>query len=163
GFTGNFKFDANLTTTNRLTASVDRSTLTNNGLISSPVAGTIAMPSAAATRATPATSALVRETAVVGRPTFLETTVNYIRGDNCLNQSQRSEPLLLLLRSGFIQTGAPFGGRTDQLGQRTQIAQSLSHFLGEGGNHQIKVGWDFNHITLDGSQQVTNDVEYSPA
>src|SRR5262249_57525890 len=37
GFTGNFKFDANLTTTNRLTASVDRSTLTNNGLISSPL------------------------------------------------------------------------------------------------------------------------------
>ena len=165
GFTGNFKFDANLTDANRLTASVDRSTLTNNGLISSPVAGTIAMPSAAATRKTPATSGLVRDTVVLGRTMFLETTVNYIRGEtgNNLNQSQRSEPLLMLLRSGFIQTGAPFGGRTDQLGQRTQLAQSISRFFERGGSHQVKLGWDVNRITMDGSQQVTNDVEYSPA
>jgi hypothetical protein len=166
GFTGNFKFDANLTTANRLTASVDRSTLTNEGLISSPVAGTIAMPSAAATRTTPATSALGRDTAVLGPATFLETTANYIQGEtgNNLEQSQRSEPLLMLLRSGFIQTAAPFGGQTDQKGKRLQIAQSLSHFLnGKRGNHQLKAGWDFNHITLDGFQQVTNDVEYSPA
>jgi outer membrane receptor protein involved in Fe transport len=166
GFTGNFKFDANLRPSNRLTASVDRSTLNNEGLISSPVAGTIAMPSAAATRSTPATAGSGRDTAVLGAATFLETTVNYIRGEtgNNLDQSQRSEPLLLLLRSGFIQTGAPFGGQTDQLGKRTQVAQSLSRFVnGAMGDHQLKVGWDFNHITLEASQQVTNDVEFSPA
>src|SRR5262249_18417438 len=161
GFTGNFKFDANLQTNHRLTASVDRSTLTNDGLISSPVAGTIAMPSAAATRTTPATSALVRETAVLGPATFLETTANYIRGEtgNNLNQTQRSEPLLMLLNTGFIQTTAPFGGQTDQRGARTQIAQSLSRVIGTGrGDHQLKAGWDFNHISMDASQQVTNDV-----
>lgn len=166
GFTGNFKFDANLTRDNRLTASIDRSTLNNAGLISSPVAGTIAMPSAAATRTTPATSGLARDTAVFGQTTFLESTVNYIRGEtgNNLEQSKRSEPILLLLRSGFIQTAAPFGGQTDQKANRTQVAQSLSHFLsGFGGNHQLKVGWDVNHISFDGSQQVTNDVEFSPA
>jgi outer membrane receptor protein involved in Fe transport len=165
GFTGNFKFDGNLTPTNRLTASIDRSTLENAGLISSPVAGTIAMPSAAAARTTPATSGLVRDTAVLGDATFLETTANYVRGEtgNNLNQSQRSEPILLLLRSGFIQTAAPFGGRTDQLGKRFQLAQSLTHLLTARGSHQLKVGWDINHITMNGSQQVTNDVEFSPA
>ncbi|HEY7292751.1 MAG TPA: TonB-dependent receptor [Vicinamibacterales bacterium] len=166
GFTGNFKFDANLSANNRLTAAVDRSTLTNDGLISSPVAGTIAMPSAAATRTTPATAVLGRDTAVLGPATFLESWVNYTRGEtgNNLEQTQRSEPLLMLLRSGFIQTAAPFGGRVDQLGQRTQVAQSLTHSMqGWGGDHQLKGGWDFNHITMSGTQQITNDVEYSPA
>ncbi len=165
GFTGNFKFDANLPDSGRLTASVDRSTLTNEGLLSSPVAGTIAMPSAAATRTTPATSALGRHTAVFGASTFLESTVNYIRGEtgNNLEQSGRSEPILLLLRSGFIQTAAPFGGRTDQKASRTQVAQSLSRFVTAAGSHQLKAGWDFNHIGFDGTQQVTNDVEFSPA
>ena len=70
----------------------------------------------------------------------------------------------MLLRSGFLQTGAPFGGQIDQVSQRYQVAQSLSHFLtGMGGDHQFKVGWDFNHIALTGYDQVTNDVEYSPA
>ncbi len=116
GFTGNFKFDMNLNEANRLTASVNRSTNDNAGLISSPVAGTLAMPSAAATRTTPATSGAVRETALFGASTFLESTFGYTRGEtgNNLNQSGRSEPLLMLLRSGFIQTGAPFGGQTDQ-------------------------------------------------
>jgi outer membrane receptor protein involved in Fe transport len=166
GFTGNFKFDGNLSPVNRLTASIDRSTLENAGLISSPVAGTIAMPSAAATRTTPATSGLGRDTAILGDATFLETTANYVRGEtgNNLNQSQRSEPILLLLHSGFIQTAAPFGGRTDQLGKRFQFAQSLTHLLtAKGSSHQLKFGWDINHISMNGSQQVTNDVEYSPA
>ncbi|HWW87391.1 MAG TPA: carboxypeptidase regulatory-like domain-containing protein [Vicinamibacterales bacterium] len=165
GFTGNFKYDMNLNQANRLTASVDRSTLTNNGLISSPVAGTIAMPSAAATVTTPATNAIVRETFVAGSATFLESTAHYIRGEtgNNLDQTQRSEPLLMLLRSGFIQTTAPFGGQTDQIGARTQVSQSLSHFVSKGGDHELKVGWDFSHISFTGSQQVTNDVEYSPA
>jgi outer membrane receptor protein involved in Fe transport len=166
GFTGNFKFDANVNPDNRLTASYDRSTLTNNGLISSPVAGTIAMPSAAATLTTPAYTVLGRHTVTFGPSTFLESTLNYTRGEtgNNLEQTGRSEPILLLLNSGFIQTGAPFGGQTDQRAQRTRFAQSLSRFVNAShGNHQLKFGWDFNHIVYDGSQQVTNDVEYSPA
>src|SRR5207247_10655034 len=131
GFTGLLKFDGNLNRNHRLTASLNRSTLKNSGLISSPVAGTIALPSAAATRALPATSGIVRETAVLRRSMFLETTGDYIRGEtgNNLQQSQRSEPLLLLLRSGFLQTGAPFGGQTDQKSQRFQVAQTLTSFV----------------------------------
>ena len=60
GFTGLLKFDGNLNQNNRLTASVNRSTLDATGLISSPVAGTLALPSAAATRTLPATSGIVR-------------------------------------------------------------------------------------------------------
>src|SRR5437660_503810 len=49
GLTGLLKFDGNLNTDNRLTGSFNRSTLDSTGLISSPVAGTLALPSAAAT------------------------------------------------------------------------------------------------------------------
>lgn len=166
GFTGLFKVDANLNQDNRLTASVNRSTQNNSGLISSPVAGTLAMPSAAATQNQPATSAIFRETASLRQSLFLETTADYVRGEtgNNLNQSVRSEPILLLLSSGFIQTAAPFGGQTDQISQRYQVGQSLSYFLpGKRGDHQFKFGWDVNHITATGYSQVTNDVEYSPA
>ena len=165
GFTGLLKFDGNINQNHRLTASLNRSTLDSTGLISSPVAGTIALPSAAATRALPATSGIVRETAVLKQSMFLETTGDYIRGEtgNNLQQSQRSEPLLLLLRSGFLQTGAPFGGQTDQKSQRFQVAQTLTSFVHASGEHQLKFGWDFNHITLKGYQQVLNDVEYSAA
>src|SRR5205823_3565181 len=97
---------------------------------------------------------------------FLETTGDYVRGEtgNNLQQSQRSEPLLLLLNTGFLQTGAPFGGQTDQTSQRYQVAQTLTSFVrGKGGDHQFKFGWDVNHISLTGFQQVNNDVEYSAA
>lgn len=166
GFTGLFKVDANLSQSNRVTGSINRSTLDAGGLISSPVAGTLALPSAAATRAQPATSAVVRETAVLREKMFLETTGDYIRGEtgNNLNQTQRSEPILLLLRSGFLQTAAPFGGQTDRLSRRYQAGQSLSYLVpGNGRDHQFKFGWDYNHISLSGYNQVTNDVEYSPA
>ena len=165
GFTGLLKADANLNVNNRLTASVNRSTQNNTGLISSPVAGTLAMPSAAATENQPATSAIFRETASFRQSLFLETTADYVRGEtgNNLNQTVRSEPILLLLSSGFIQTGAPFGGQTDQISQRYQVGQSLSYFLpGAHGNHAFKFGWDVNHITATGYSQVNNDVELSP-
>ena len=164
-FTGLGKVDVNLTQNNRLTGSVNRSTQDQSGLISSPVAGTVALPSAAATVALPGTAAIFRDTAVLKQSMFLETTGEYLRNEigNNLDQTKRSEPLLLLLRSGFLQTGAPFGGQTDRLSQRTQVAQSLSAFkAGPMGDHQLKVGWDFNHIGLTGYDQVTNDVEYSP-
>src|SRR2546422_620669 len=165
GFAGLLKFDGNLNRDHRLTASFNRSTLKNSGLISSPVAGPVALPSAAATRTQPATSGIVRETAVLKQSMFLETTGDYIQGEtgNNLQQSQRSEPLLLLLRSGFLQTAAPFGGQTDQRSRRFQLAQTLSYFTRASGDHQFKFGWDVNHITLTGFQQVTNDVEYSAA
>ncbi|MGH9142907.1 MAG: TonB-dependent receptor [Vicinamibacterales bacterium] len=165
GFTGLLKVDANLSGANRLTGSINRSTLNQGGLISSPVAGTIAMPSAAAVVSQPATSAVFRETAILRSNLFLETTGDYVRGEigNNLDQTSRSEPLLMLLRSGFVQTAAPFGGQTDQRSRRVQVAQSLTWFVaGTGAGHQLKFGWDANHISFTGYQQVNNDVEYSP-
>jgi len=165
GFTGLFKVDTNLSVNNRLTGSINRSTLNNTGAISSPVAGTIALPSAASSTVQPATSAIFRETAVLGPRMFLESTGTYVRGENGANldQTRRSEPLLMLLMSGFFQTGAPFGGQTDSLSQRYQASQSLSYFVPDRrGDHEFKFGWDFNHISLGGFNQVTNDVEYSP-
>jgi outer membrane receptor protein involved in Fe transport len=165
GFTGLVKMDVNLSTANRLTGSVNRSTLSNTGSISSPVAGTVALPSAAASTSQPATSAVFRETAVLKQTMYLESTGTFVQGEfgTNLDQSTRSEPLLMLLRSGFLQTGAPFGGQTDRTSRRYQFAQALSSFVqGPSGGHQFKFGWDFNHITLNGYNQVTNDVEYSP-
>jgi outer membrane receptor protein involved in Fe transport len=164
-FTGLGKVDFNLSQTQRLSGSVNRSTQDQSGLISSPVAGAIALPSAAATVALPGISAIARQTAILKESLFLETTGEYLRNErgSNLNQSQRSEPLFLLLRSGFLQTGAPFGGRVDRRSRRAQVAQSLSYYTSSGaGSHRLKVGWDFNRITLTGYNQVSNDVEYSP-
>ncbi len=166
GFNGFGKFDYNITTNNHFTFSIDRSTDDITGQIGSPVAGTIALPSAAATQSTPATAYIARETAIFGNNTFLETTGTFIRGESGqnLNQTARSEPLLLLLRSGFLQTGAPFGGRVDRVSDRAEVSQQLTHYVsGWGGDHQFKFGYDFNHLRVTGSSQVTNDVEYSAA
>ena len=47
---------------------------------------------------------------------------------------------------------------------RLQLGQTLSHFDDRWhGDHQFKAGWDFNHVTLTGFNEVTNDVEYSAA
>jgi outer membrane receptor protein involved in Fe transport len=137
------------------------------GEISSPVAGTQALPSAAATSGNKGYAVIARETATFGSNTFLESTLGFThsRSGNNLEQSQRSEPILLLLRSpGFLQTGAPFGGQTLRKPERLQLAQSLTHLVSTGhGSHQFKAGWDFNRVTLTGYNQVTNDVEYSAA
>ncbi|MGE3274515.1 MAG: TonB-dependent receptor [Vicinamibacterales bacterium] len=166
GFTGLFKGDVNLGQNNRLTASVNRSTSDASGEISSPVAGTTALPSAARTTTSHGTGAVFRETAVLGDSAFLETSATYLDGlsGTNLDQDQRSEPLLVLLRSGFVQTGAPFGGRTRRDSTRVQVAQTLSRYVdGFGGNHALKLGWDYNRIGLTGFNDVTNDVEYSAA
>ncbi|MGE0042383.1 MAG: TonB-dependent receptor [Vicinamibacterales bacterium] len=166
GFTGLFKTDVNLGQNNRFTVSVNRSTDDGSGEISSPVAGTIALPSAARTTTSHGTGVVLRETAVLGSSAFLETSATYLDGlsGTNLDQTMRSEPLLILLRSGFVQTGAPFGGRTRRDSKRVQVAQTLSRYVdGIGGNHAFKFGWDFNNIGLTGSNDVTNDVEYSAA
>jgi outer membrane receptor protein involved in Fe transport len=166
GFTGLAKSDINFGRDNRLSASVNRSQQDVSGEISSPIAGTVALPSAARTGTREATSVVVRETAVFSSGTFLESTGTWIDGLNGQNleQARRAEPILTLLRSGFLQTAAPFGGKLRRESQRIQFAQSLSHFSsGPWGNHQYKAGWDYNRVSLDGFNEVTNDVEYSGA
>ena len=166
GITGVLKLDFTLNEKNRLAFTGARNDQDVSGEISSPVAGTIALPSAARTQTADGTSVVARETAVLRPTTFLETSASFIRGHGGTNleHTERIEPILVLLRSGFLQTGAPFGSRSERTSKRFQLAQSLTHALSAGGSdHQIKVGWDVNRVTLGGFDEVTNDVEYSAA
>src|SRR3954468_24398237 len=161
------KTDINLNAAHRLSVTGNANNHDVTGEISSPVAGTQALPSAAATSTNDGYGVIARETATFGTTTFLESTVGYTHGrsGNNLEQSQRSEPILLLLRSpGFLQTGAPFGGQVLREPHRLQLTQSLTHMANQWrGTHQLKAGWDFNRVSLTGFNQVNNDVEYSAA
>jgi outer membrane receptor protein involved in Fe transport len=161
------KVDYNLNASNRLSITGNGNNQDVSGEISSPVAGTQALPSAAATTGNKGYAFIARETATMGGSTFLESTVGYThdRSGRNLEQTARSEPILLLLRSpGFLQTGAPFGGQSLRQPDRLQLSESLTHLItGSHGSHQLKAGWDFNRVTLTGYDQVTNDVEYSAA
>jgi outer membrane receptor protein involved in Fe transport len=161
------KVDYNINANNRLSVTGNGNNQDVTGEISSPVAGTQALPSAAATTGNKGYAFIARETATFGSSTFLESTLGYThdRSGTNLEQTARSEPILLLLRSpGFLQTGAPFGGQTLRKPNRLQLTQSLTHLMtGSHGSHQIKAGWDFNRVSLTGYDQVTNDVEYSAA
>jgi len=165
GWTGVLKLDLTLNDQNRLAVTGARYNQDVTGEISSPVAGTIALPSAARTQTTEGESVIARETAVLRPTMFLETSASFVRGDNGANleHTARIEPVLILLRSGFLQTGAPFGSRSDRTSKRFQLAQSLTSAFTGGGDHQLKVGWDVNRVTLDGFDEVLNDVEYSAA
>jgi hypothetical protein len=166
GFTGLGKVDFIVNDRHTFTATVNRSQQDVTGEISSPVAGTTALPSAARTETREGTSAVFRHSAVFSQSTFLESTGTWIDGlsGNNLEQTTRGEPILTLLATGFLQTGAPFGGASRRDTGRVQIAQALTHFRsGAWGSHQYKLGWDFNRVGLDGSDEVANDVEYSAA
>ena len=166
GFTGMFRVDWTLTSSNQLHATFNRAQRKVSGEISSPIAGTIALPSAARTEDQESNSWTVRDTWSAGPRFFVETTAKYVDLDAGVNleRSQRLEPVLLLLRSGFLQTGAPFGGRRERDTNRLQMAQNLT-WLGSdrGGDHQFKFGWDWVRTTVNGFNEVTNDVEYSSA
>ena len=166
GLTGLGKVDFNIGASHRLSATVNHSDSEVSGEISSPVAGTVALPSAARTETRDGTSVVVRDTAVFSQSTFLESTGTWIDGlsGTNLDKTSRAEPILTLLQSGFLQTGAPFGGQSRRDTQRVQFAQTLSHYRsGAMGGHQYKIGWDINHVSLTGHDEVTNDVEYSAA
>ena len=161
------KFDYTINDANRFTLTGNGNNEDISGLIGSPVAGTQALPSAAGTSSGNGYALIGRETALFGSRTFLESTLGYTSADNGTNldRTTRSEPLLLLLRSpGFLQTGAPFGGKVQRDTTRLQLNETLSHMTaGWHGDHQLKAGFDLNHVALTGSNEVTNDVEYSAA
>jgi outer membrane receptor protein involved in Fe transport len=166
GLTGLGKVDYVFNSANRLSVTLNGNNQDVSGEISSPVAGTTALPSAARTQSAEGFATIARLTSVLSERTYLETTGGFTStssGTN-LNQGQRSEPLLILLSSGFMQTGAPFGGKTKRDRDRLQIAQSLTRAaVSWRGDHQVKAGWDFNRVGLTGFDEVTNDVEYSAA
>jgi outer membrane receptor protein involved in Fe transport len=166
GFTGLLKADWNLNPSNRLTFSVNRSKDDVAGEISSPIAGTIALPSAQRTELRESTGLTARESWTINDVSFLETNFRYIdgRSGNNLGRDERLEPVLLLLQSGFLQTGSPFGGKFERDLGRLQVSQAYSLFKDQGkGAHQLKLGWDWARTNLTGFDEVTNDVEYSAA
>ena len=128
--------------------------------------GTVALPSAerAVTRA--ANAGVLRHTGVLGTNLFLESSASLLKGriGSNLDREGRFEPILTLLASGFMQTGAPFGGKNDRTTERFQFAQGLTlNTQGLGGDHEVRVGWDVNRTGVTGFDDVVNDIEYSAA
>ena len=162
---GMLKLDVNLGPRQRLLLQGNRSDEDDSGEISSPVLGTIALPSAASAISDTANSGILRHTAVLSGSTFLESSVSYQKGQrgSNLDREGRFEPILILLASGFQQTGAPFNGKQDRHSKRFQLAQSFTWNPGGRGNHEVKAGWDFDDTGVDGFDDVVNDVEYSAA
>ncbi len=137
------------------------------GEISSPIAGTIALPSAAAHRAPGATSLLRRETAGRLSDSFLESTVKLIdgRSGNNLERDERLEPILVLLRAAFSRparlSAESTSARPRSVPARAGASRSFRDEM--RGDHQFKLGWDWTRAGLTGFDEVTNDVEYSAA
>jgi hypothetical protein len=161
---GMLKLDWTPSQRHRLAITANHENENRLGEIRSPVAGTTALPSAAQTASRRASSAILRHTGLLGESTFLESTFSWLagrRGSN-LEREDRLEPVLVLLQSGFLQTGAPFGGRQERRFRRAQLRQALTHVVeGVLGEHELKLGWDADWVDLEGDDQVTNDVEYS--
>src|SRR4029079_17345780 len=107
----------------RLLVQGNRSDEDDSGEISSPVLGTIALPSAASTIADTANSGILRHTAVLSRSTLPESSVSYQKGrrGSNLDREGRFEPILILLASGFQQKGRPFNGKQGPTTRRTHV------------------------------------------
>lgn len=160
-----FRLDSILNNANQAHFTFNRSYRKNHGEISSPIAGAIALPSAARSEEFQSNGWTMRETWSPNPHFLLETVGKYIDADTGMNlqHTNRLEPVLLLLKSGFIQTGAPFGGRTERDIGRSYISQNVSWLKGMKGRHQFKFGWDWVRSRVTGFDDVTNDVEYSSA
>ena len=84
-------------------------------------------------------------------PTNIESAVTYQKGriGSNLDRDGRFEPILILLASGFQQTGAPFSGKQDRTSKRFQLGQNLTlNNPGWGGDHEFKAGWDFASVGM---------------
>ena len=130
------------------------------------VAGSLVLPSGSRTQVQESTSVALRQTWLQGSNAFLESTLKYIDGStgNNLDQAERQEAVLLLFLGNFLQTGASFGGRSERNTERLQVAQSYTWLKDDWhGDHELKVGYDYLDTTLDGFNEVFNDVEYSAA
>jgi hypothetical protein len=163
---GMVKLDFNLGQKQRLLLQGNRSNQDLGGEISSPVAGTLALPSTASGVQQTSNAGIARHTALLNPSLFLESSASWIKGrlGNNLDREGRFEPILILLRSGFMQTGAPFTGKRDRTTDRVQLAQALTWNKTDwGGDHEFKVGWDWNDVSVHGYDNVVNDAEYSAA
>ncbi len=134
------------------------------GEIPSGIAGSLVLPSGARTRNQESDSLALRNTWVIDTNAFLDSNLKFLDGQigNNLDRQDRGETALLLFRSGFVQTGAPVGGRQLRDTERLQLSQSYTRLLADG-QHELKIGYDYIDTTLDGFNEVWNDVEYSAA
>lgn len=147
---------------NRWSLGVNYTDDSDKGEVPTGIAGSLVMPSGGRTQDRESTGATLRQTWVIGPASYLESTFKYLDGStgNNLDRSDRGETALLLFLSGFIQTGAPVGGRQKRDIDRLQLAQSYSLIRGD---HELKFGYDFVSTDLTGFNEVWNDVEYSAA
>ena len=130
------------------------------------VAGSLVLPSGARTQDQESTSVALRHTWLHGSNAFLESTVKHLDGStgNNLDQTERQEAVLLLFLGNFLQTGASFGGRSERNTEKLQVTQSYNWLKDDWkGNHEFKAGYNYVDTTLDGYDEVFNDVEYSAA
>ena len=130
------------------------------------VAGSLVLPSGSRTQDQESTSVALRQTWLHGSSAFLESTVKYLDGSTGenLDQTQRQEAILLLFLGNFLQTGASFGGRSERNTEKLQLTQSYSWLKSDWyGDHEFKAGYDYLDTSLDGFDEVFNDVEYSAA
>ncbi len=129
------------------------------------VAGTLLLPSAATTQTGESLSGTLNQSTVFGRHGVLDSSLRYVDAQSVGNadRSGRGEAVLLLFRSGFIQTSASSpanAGRTERDTTRLAARQSYSMFR---GSHDLKFGWEVIDTQLKGFDTVSNDVEYSAA
>ncbi|MEM6456009.1 MAG: TonB-dependent receptor [Acidobacteriota bacterium] len=140
------------------------------GEVPAGIAGALVLPSGARSRLEETRSAGLRHTWLApgdARDLYLEGGLRLAeaeRGDNLGDGSgnaARDETVLLLRRSGFLQTGAPVGGRQTRDLDRIQLGHTLSLRLGQ--RHHLRAGYDWLRSDWRGRDAVWNDVEYSSA
>lgn len=163
GFSGLGKIDFLPGSKQRFSLDLTRNDDDAQGEVPPGIAGSLVLPSATRAQDAASTSAALRHTRLFQTSAVLESSARWTSGrtlDN-LDGDRRPEAVLLLLRNNFIQTGAPLGGNRRDL-DRLHLAQSYSLLRGSGA-HELKMGWEFLRTDLEGSNALTNDVEYSAA
>jgi outer membrane receptor protein involved in Fe transport len=124
--------------------------------VGTPPPGSIALPSTASDIEQNSYSITARDTLIFGQTSFLESSFRYLRlrfQDN-FEKTLGAEQLFPGTFSGtgvtFWLTNATSVGITDRKNERFQWTENLSYFLETGrGGHDLKFGWDYNHIKLD--------------
>ncbi|MEM7349511.1 MAG: TonB-dependent receptor, partial [Acidobacteriota bacterium] len=160
------KVDLLPNTSNRWTLSFNLTEDDATGESPIAVAGSLVLPSGARTQDAESTSVALRQTWLRSSNAFLESTLKTLDGStgNNLDQTERQEAVLLLFLGNFLQTGASFGGRSERNSERLQLTQAYSWLRDFGGDsHEFKAGYDYVDTTVDGFDEVFNDVEYSAA
>ncbi len=145
----------------RWTLSLNSTVDDADGDIPSGIAGALVLPSAARLQERDSLGWTLNQSTVLSQRGVLDSHVRLLDGETGTNldKNERAEAILLLFRSGFIQTGAQLpGGRAERNIDRFSVGQSYSRL---SGSHELKFGYEYLDTSLDGFEEVSNDVEYS--